>query len=104
MLIQINQNKQRKVVKHSPIIDFFLDLSKSMPYVMASKTKMGFKLQPKFIATVRWRVSFTIKRVFYQCRYTLSDNVKYLSILNQEPAFTSMSNRMIYHLDIIDLT
>ena len=53
MLIQINQNKQRKVVKHSPIIDFFLDLSKSMPNVTVNKTKTGFKLQPKFIATVR---------------------------------------------------
>ena len=53
MLIQTSQEKQRKEVKHSPILDFFLDLSKSMPNVTANKTKTGFKLQLKFIATVR---------------------------------------------------
>ena len=53
MLIQTSKKTPKKVVKHSSIVDFSLDLSKSMPNVTANQTKTGFKLQPKFIATVR---------------------------------------------------
>ena len=53
MLKPKNPNMQRKVAQRRPTFDFFLDLSKSMPNVTANQIKTGFKLQPKFIATVR---------------------------------------------------
>ena len=88
-MIKTSKETQKKVIKHSLIVDFFLDLSKSIPSVTANKIKTGFKLQPKFIATVRRRVSLTIKIMFPQCRNIEPDYAKYLSILNQAPVVTS---------------
>ena len=88
MLKQTSQKKQRKEVKHSPISDFSLDLSKSMPNVTANKTKTGFKLQPKFIVTLRRLVSLTQEYWTWLCEI----------FVNTEPRTSSNIN---FYLDIL---
>ena len=82
MLKQTSQETQKREVKHSLIVDFFFDLSKSMPNVTANKTKTGFKLQPKFIVTLRRLVSLTQEYWTWLCEIFVNTEPRTSSHIN----------------------